>query len=153
MNLLKPLLCAGILFVSPALLWAEVPPLSEAQLKKDADLIVTGTVRSIFLESKEKFEIGGPDGAPAVQTNYLIEVKVDKVEKGAPTSNVVGALGHDLQLPPMAVGSTGHYADNAHDKHITDLKKGSKVRVFLSNHVRSDGARQLLFPNGFQILP
>ncbi len=57
MNLLNPLLCAGILFVSPALLWAVVPPLPEAQLWSDADLIVTGTVRSIMLESKEKLDV------------------------------------------------------------------------------------------------
>jgi hypothetical protein len=161
MKLLKPLLCAGILFVSPALLWAEVPPLPEAQLRSTADLIVTGTVSSIMLESKE-YDILGIDGAdrPAVQditvrTNYLIEVKVNKVEKGAPTSTVVGALGYSVQLPPGATGGTGHYyIDQGGIQHyITDLKRGSKVRVFLSPPVRADGARELLSPNGFLISP
>ena len=154
MKLLKPLLCAGILFVSPALLWAEVPPLPEALLRSYADLIVTGTVSSITLVSKENLTIVGST-MPAVRTNYRVEVKVNKVEKGAPTSTVVGALGYSVQLPPGVTGGTGHYyidqGGNSHD--ITDLKKGSKVRVFLSPQVQPDGARELLFPNGFLILP
>ena len=159
MKLLKPLLCAGILFVSPARLWAALPPLPEAELRSTADLIVTGTVSSIMLESKEYLDMGG-GGRPAVnslavRTNYLVEVKVNKVEKGAPSSSVVRALGYSVQLPLGATGDSGHhYMDQGGISHdITDLKRGSKVRVYLSPQVRSDGARNLLSPNGFLISP
>jgi hypothetical protein len=138
-----------LLALSPARSSAEVPPLPEEELKSKADLIILGTVNAMRQSEAREGE--------TVRTNYLIDVTIWSAEKGRPSApnRPVGARGWRLKsAPDRSAGPSGHYYLSSGGDRIklSDLRPGSKVRMYLGPQL-TDGTRELISPNGFQILP
>lgn len=120
-----------------ATLLAELPPQSPSQLEQGSDLIVTGVVKRIYT-SDEARDRG------MVDTRYLLEIAVERVEKGqaAKSGEILFVRGWRAKNRPDGwVGPGGHMG-------ISSLKPGQKVRAYLDRE--DDGGHEPLLPNGFQ---
>src|SRR5215468_811988 len=111
-------LLIALLFVLPAL--AERPP----QFRKDAKLVVVGTVEKITSEDK-KFGVDG------VYATYTAKVKVSKVEKGdgAKVGDVIDVTWFHVTKRPsrLLAGAYGHnHGLKEKDKATFWLNDGGK---------------------------
>jgi len=149
-RLLSHLLAAS--FLLTGLSWclspqaqAELPTRKLEDLKKDAELIIVGKVRTTK-RSRSSTREG------IVTRHYYITVNVSETEKGnlADGGSQIIARGHTVIKRPVGnVGSSGHFT--AEDgKRLSVLRSGSKVRMYLTK--RTDGTYDILRPNGFEPL-
>src|SRR5437868_4840569 len=113
-----------------------MPPITKDQ----ATHIVTGEVRQVY-----KTEPGG-------YTYYLVELKVEKVERGggllafgsgprAGRFTYISCFQRSADLPREAVGDPGHQ---------TTPRSGEKIRVWLLE--TSEGEYKMLWPVGYELL-
>lgn len=133
---------------------AAVPPMSPADLRKDAQLVIVGSVES----SKQFGDVNTP--SCSVILNYDINVHVAVVEKGSLPSSQKSIIVHGWSkvmgtgtptnkpgTPPPPVicmpGPTGIYG-------ISAASKGQRVRLYLRNN--GDNV-DIVEPNGIEFLP
>ena len=124
---------------------AELPTRKLEDLKKDAELIVVGKVRSI----KRSRSV---TGERIVSRHYYITINVSETEKGtiADGKTQVIARGHTvIKRPAGNIGGSGHFTTE-NRKRLSVLRSGSKVRMYLTK--RPDGTYDILAPNGFEPL-
>jgi hypothetical protein len=125
----------------------EVPPLPEAELESEADLIVEGVVTKTQITEKKEGEL--------VKSYYLLEVKVDTTLKGklSGRSGIVGARGWRLKSAPNGyAGASGHYSITGREGPLSDAEVGSKIKLYLEGQEK-DGTRKIVGPNGFELTP
>jgi len=141
--LLTGLLLAGLCWIGNSTVQAELPPRSQENLVKDADLIVTGTVRNVrTTRSREN------DGQTARQ--YHLTIKITNVEKGSRSPKIVLAHGyHIIKNPNDICGASGHYTTKDHQR-LSVLKQGTQVRLHLKKSLKR--GYKIVLPNGFEPL-
>jgi hypothetical protein len=126
---------------------AEVPPLKEAELEKQADVILAGTVVSI--RPSEKIDKEDKDW---VDTHFEIRVAVGEVLKGKipAVSKQVTFRGWAASKRPIAwAGPGGNYdSSDGSFRRLSSLKSGQEVKLYL----RGKGSTyDLVYPNGFEL--
>jgi hypothetical protein len=114
--------------------WAAIPPLSPAELKERADVIVVGRVKAL-----DTRVVDFDDGKNKV---FEVDVQVVRVEKGKIIGDLVLATcWKPLERPP---GWVGHQGQNEIPP------KGGFVRLYLRD--AGEGAYEILEPNGWELV-
>jgi len=124
---------------------AEAPTQKVEELKRDAELIVVGKVRSVK-RSRSATREG------LVTRHYYITVNVSETEKGALADGKTQliARGHTvIKRPRGNIGASGHFTAGDR-KRLSVLRSGSRVRMYLTK--RPDRTYDILRPNGFEPL-
>jgi len=127
---------------------AERVPLDPEQLKKESTHIVTGVIKAKYgrdVESKLY-------GAGSVETQYVVEIEIDAIEKGDELKPKDFVYGRCWRLKKhgalgLVPGPSGH--------SIPD--EGQRVRVYLARGKYSptgqnDRGFAVVYPNGFETL-
>lgn len=141
--LLTGLLLAGLSWIGNSTVQAELPPRSQENLVKDANLIVTGTVRNVRTTLSR-------DNQGQTFRNYHLTVKINTVAKGSPIRKTVLAHGyHVIKRPEGFCGGSGHYTTDDHQR-LSVLKQGSQVRLHLKKSLKR--GYKIVLPNGFEPL-
>jgi len=141
--LLTGLLLAGFCWIGNSTVQAEVPPRSQENLVQEADLIVTGTVRSVRTTLSR-------DNQGQTFRNYHLMVKINTVTKGSHIGKTVLAHGYlVIKRPEGFAGASGHYTTDD-DQRLSVLKRGSQVRLYLEKSLKR--GYKIVLPNGFEPL-
>jgi len=121
---------------------AALPRYSEAELKKNADLIVIGKV----IEVKTERKTSGEPSKPVVKDSYTITISVQTLEKAPEDlaeSKTLVILGYDMVKMPYP-GPSGHL-------NITRLDKDTLFKAHC--RIGSTGKITIIDPNGLSLLP
>ena len=141
--LITGLLLAGFCWIGNSTVQAELPPRSQENLVKDANLIVTGTVRNVRTTLSR-------DNQGQTFRHYHLTVKIDTVAKGSFIRKSVLAHGyHVIKSPEGFCGGSGHYTTDDHQR-LSVLKRGSSVRLHLKKSLKR--GYKIVLPNGFEPL-
>jgi hypothetical protein len=115
---------------------AEVPPMSEAELSRTADLIVSGRVAAVHSWMDERGEY--------VDARYTVAIDVGSIEKGEIKGNDKRIEFHAWRMirrPRYWVGNGGTLR--------VDLKEGDNIKVYLTGGPESWG---MFSRSGIEIL-
>jgi len=118
-----------------AVLRAEVPPVSDAQLATDATLIATGRITAVS-ERDESSYPGERMAGALVTAHYTVTMEVISVEKGSlsPADYSLQFTGYsNTHVPAHWVGGTNTMR--------LDLRSGDEIKVYL----RQEGDHWVLF--------
>ncbi len=117
---------------------AEVPVLTEKELRENATDIVVGKVQKVYASTSrdESWET----------TNYVAEIAVESTEKGKGTRP--GELAYARYWHTAWIG-TGQLPPHASGHRL--VASSDTVRAFLARSKR-DGGLDVLLPNGFEVV-
>jgi hypothetical protein len=127
-----------LFLVSPVL--AEVPPLPQKELEKQAVVIATGKVTKIQAVPPKESGVG-------TTVEYTITLDVSKVTKGEAGKSLI-VTGHSHTLKRGAVGSSGHRCSET-SASIKTVKVGDQLTVYALK--AQDEVHPLVFPTGFTL--
>lgn len=131
-DLLNVLACS--IHVSPLLFLSALPPLSQQELKHDAQVVLVGTVSKI-----DEREVKVADGTDVAYTATLTVKRVEKSLLELKDKTVKVHYRRTGKRPPGWTGPAGQHAYP---------KEGETIRVF--GRVESAGTISLIEPNGWE---
>ncbi len=140
-------LAVALLAVLPAA--AERPPLDAAGLDAESTHVLTGTVKAVYSRDVQS----NLYGAGTVETQSVLEIEVEAVEKGdgVKPRDVVYARCWQLKkrgVDGLRPGPSGHFVP----------AEGARVRAYLARGKypptgQNDNGLAVVYPNGIELSP